>query len=116
MRLRHAGMGWECWGARTSQIRQLDGGEVRGASYWVPHVTQMARSPLSNFMIVGDLGGGSWGWLAMIGMRRPFFASCWSKSGVTLELCHVSTVERQCDWNSKLSILVPIYESLTKHL
>jgi hypothetical protein len=35
----------------TSHIRQLSGGEVRGLSYCVPQVTQVARSPLSNFIV-----------------------------------------------------------------
>jgi hypothetical protein len=31
--------------SQTSQMRQLAGGEESGTSYWVPHVSQMARSP-----------------------------------------------------------------------
>jgi hypothetical protein len=37
--------------SRTSQMRQADGAEERGASNWVPQVSQMARSPDSKFML-----------------------------------------------------------------
>jgi hypothetical protein len=52
-------LGWEwcrcSWGGLTSLTRQMRhsfGGEERGTSYCVPQVSQMARSPDSNFMLV----------------------------------------------------------------
>lgn len=41
--------------SRTSQMRQLLGGEERPMSNCVPHVSQIAKSPDENFM-VDDLG------------------------------------------------------------
>lgn len=35
----------------TRQMRQFSGGDASGTSYCVPHTSQMARSPDSNFMI-----------------------------------------------------------------
>jgi hypothetical protein len=38
-------------GVLTSHIRQFVGGEDSGASYCVPQVTQIARSPLSKSIV-----------------------------------------------------------------
>lgn len=37
----------------TSQMRQVEGGEMRGREYWVPQVGQIARSPEEKFMVLG---------------------------------------------------------------
>ena len=38
-------------GRLTSHIRQLVGASLYNASYWVPQVTQIAKSSLSNFIV-----------------------------------------------------------------
>jgi hypothetical protein len=44
----------------TSQMRQVEGGEVRGTSNWVPQVGQIARSPEERFMV------GGWRWFGLL--------------------------------------------------
>lgn len=56
---------------RTSHILQFGGAEESGASYCVPHVTQIARSSDSNFIVVVYCAVTSECWIAQVyGLRK----------------------------------------------